>query len=141
MASGHLCLTFADECPDGWEFGPDNETCYRFVTEPSSWLGARYQCDNYDEGDLVIITDQSEMDYISQRMATAGVNDTFWVGEYLSNVSAGVANLWSTDQMWRRCGTAPCGHYYATSPSTVVIDLAEGDQRSSKTYPSCWTPR
>ncbi|XP_071822362.1 uncharacterized protein [Apostichopus japonicus] len=70
------------ECPDGWEFGLDGETCYKFVTEPKSWLSARYECDNYDEGDLVIITSQAELDYVSQRMNMTGSNDIFWVGAY-----------------------------------------------------------
>ncbi|XP_072182333.1 scavenger receptor cysteine-rich domain-containing protein DMBT1-like [Diadema setosum] len=68
-------------CPEGYEYNPANETCYKFVTTPTPWFNARYDCDNVADGDLVVINDQAENDYVMNKMRSLQ-NNSIWIGFY-----------------------------------------------------------
>ena len=74
----HSLSFLADFCPDGYEqVGADS--CYKFVSTPATWDDARYDCLGDDpDGELVVINDAAENDYIKGRIA--GRAEEWWIG-------------------------------------------------------------
>ncbi|XP_033628985.1 uncharacterized protein LOC117291426 [Asterias rubens] len=71
-------------CPDGYEVGNDGETCYKFSLAPASWEDARDECYGVSDGDLLVINDQAEFDYIAAK--SANISGDWWVGWYDQSV-------------------------------------------------------
>ncbi|XP_077981827.1 cubilin-like [Glandiceps talaboti] len=84
-------ITFDSDCPDGYDAGL-NGKCYRFVEEEGvSWHDARLECMTANNGDLVIVNDEEELDYLRSEMN----GQTFWIG--LSYIE------WEHDWLWIDC--------------------------------------
>ena len=66
-------------CPDGYEVGNDGKTCYKFSLAPASWEDARDECYGVSDGDLLVINDQAEFDYIAAK--SANISGDWWVGK------------------------------------------------------------
>ena len=66
------------ECPSGFEASPSGG-CYRFNTGARIFDVARRSCQGYPDGDLVVIDDQDELDYLMGRSADLN-NGTWWIG-------------------------------------------------------------
>ncbi|XP_070564554.1 cubilin-like [Ptychodera flava] len=71
-------LTFDFECLEGYEkhWVGNQERCYKFVSDPKPWDEGREDCLATENGDLVIINDQVELDYVSREMNT----NKYWIG-------------------------------------------------------------
>ena len=63
-------------CPDGFEPGY-NGNCYKFVKRLVTYEEARRDCQQTPGGDLVIISDPTEQQYIQNR----SVDGDWWIGE------------------------------------------------------------
>ena len=64
-------------CPAGYQEGY-NGGCYRFVEGPSSWLEARADCQQTEDGDLAVINDAGEQGYFE---TAGGLMGDWWIGE------------------------------------------------------------
>nr|XP_054752325.1 uncharacterized protein LOC129257911 [Lytechinus pictus] len=87
MSSSGFKLIFQEffDCPEGYEYDPANETCYKFVKTPASWLDARYDCNDVADGDLVVIGDSDENDYVLEKirsMQESNETENWWIGFY-----------------------------------------------------------
>ncbi|XP_071490718.1 uncharacterized protein [Diadema antillarum] len=87
VASTGFKMTFQEffDCPEGYEYDSTNTTCYKFSNTPKSWYEARYDCDNVEDGDLVVIGDDEENSYILERIQELQEGDeteTWWIGFY-----------------------------------------------------------
>ena len=71
----------AVDCPEGYEYDPANDTCYKFVSTPTPWFDARYDCTDVPDGDLVVINNQIENDFVLDKINSMGGNGTdWWIG-------------------------------------------------------------
>ncbi|XP_077864846.1 cubilin-like [Saccoglossus kowalevskii] len=71
-------ITYKAICPTGYDYHivDGEEKCYKFVTVPTkSWDEAREDCLSTLHGDLVIIDDQAELDFINAQMTL-----NYWIG-------------------------------------------------------------
>ncbi|XP_077864849.1 cubilin-like [Saccoglossus kowalevskii] len=64
-------------CPEGYTVGY-NYGCYKFVEDPEDWDEARQDCESTEDGDLVIIDNEDELEFVRDAM---DISD-FWVGYY-----------------------------------------------------------
>ncbi|XP_038048814.1 uncharacterized protein LOC119722655 [Patiria miniata] len=82
MQYGGFSATYEEtfSCPEGYVLGNNGSACYKFVLSPSTWEEARDECLNVADGDLLVINDQAEFEYI-QEMAT-NITGDWWVGWY-----------------------------------------------------------
>ncbi|XP_071940891.1 uncharacterized protein [Antedon mediterranea] len=69
------------KCPVGYSAGNDNVTCYKFSSESKTWFDARLDCLSTPGGDLVIINDKAENDYVNKL-----IGDDSWIGFYDGSV-------------------------------------------------------
>ncbi|XP_077864850.1 cubilin-like [Saccoglossus kowalevskii] len=82
-------ITYEAECPDGYEPAPTG-ICYKFVNDGASWDDARLDCMTTNNGDLVIVDSDAELDYLRTKMT-----NTFWIG--LSYIE------WDYEWLWVDC--------------------------------------
>ena len=67
-------------CPDGYESSPGGG-CYYFFSEGRTYDVARRNCLGDPEGDLVIVDDQDELNYLMTTMSNLNNNESWWIGE------------------------------------------------------------
>ena len=65
-------------CLDGYVEGYQDD-CYKFVTEPTTWLQARSDCQQDANSDLAIINDQGEQEYFEM---AGGLMGDWWIGKF-----------------------------------------------------------
>eukprot|EP00057_Strongylocentrotus_purpuratus_P013986 XP_011668460.1 PREDICTED: uncharacterized protein LOC577309 [Strongylocentrotus purpuratus] len=83
-------------CPDSYEESPGGR-CYLFrnLTNGEWWPAGRRSCDNTVDGDLVIINDEEELNYIMNRTSEIDPDGKWWIG--LSDLTA------DDDWQWVDC--------------------------------------
>ncbi|XP_022112072.1 uncharacterized protein LOC110991164 [Acanthaster planci] len=109
-------------CPGGYEVGPMNNTCYKFVKKLVTWDEARMDCGSVRDGDLVIIDDVMEHDYIMERVVDGdwwiGFSDRGVEGRWQSvnclDLSPWQTSKWAPDQPNDLSGTQDCGQLLET---------------------------
>ncbi|XP_006813597.1 perlucin-like protein, partial [Saccoglossus kowalevskii] len=70
-------ITYSVQCPIGYEPGYD-DNCYKFVDDdPLPWEDARKLCEETQDGDLVVINDDGEMNYV---LSMVGESAVVWIG-------------------------------------------------------------
>ncbi|XP_070564553.1 cubilin-like [Ptychodera flava] len=92
IARAGFIIHFTSDCPEDYEAGTGGK-CYRFVEEGSSWDDARRECMTDLNGDLVIVNDEAELDFLRSKM----LGSTFWIG--LSYME------WDRDWQWVDCSS------------------------------------
>ncbi|XP_077981826.1 cubilin-like [Glandiceps talaboti] len=75
ISDSGFVIEYSIQCPSGYEPG-HNDRCYKFVTDPLPWEEARDDCKETSDGDLVIIDDESEMNYLIGEIG----NNKYWIG-------------------------------------------------------------
>ncbi|XP_039349521.1 lymphocyte antigen 75 [Mauremys reevesii] len=81
-----ICLKPEDGCRDTWEHDPGSESCYQLNTQSAlSWKEAYISCQTQG-GDLLSITNTSELSYIQ---AKDGIAEVFWIGLNQLDISGG----------------------------------------------------
>eukprot|EP00057_Strongylocentrotus_purpuratus_P019386 XP_011673860.1 PREDICTED: uncharacterized protein LOC754003 [Strongylocentrotus purpuratus] len=93
-------LTYEEffDCPTGYSYNPSNDTCYKFVETPTDWFSARYDCTDVADGDIVVINDQVENEYVLETINAMKGNDSsdWWIGYY----DGAINGVWT----WVDCG-------------------------------------
>lgn len=65
----------------------ESGSCYYFSNGMTSYESARGFCLNYPEGDLVIIDDQGELEYLLEMTSEDENEESRWIGTALTSLS------------------------------------------------------
>nr|XP_054765191.1 CD209 antigen-like protein D [Lytechinus pictus] len=115
-------------CPANYEEGP-NGHCYWFSVTPYGymWYWGRQDCAEETDSDLVIVSDEEELDFLRSRVAELSGDDRdWWIGlsqsPYWSWVDCTESNPWQ-DTLWAPGNPRPDSYGCAVlNASGQIID-------------------
>ncbi|XP_022102814.1 uncharacterized protein LOC110985794 isoform X3 [Acanthaster planci] len=77
---GPVIVTTPWGCPEDFEEGPGERSCFAFYNDYGSWDVARRTCGDVKNGDLAIIDSPQELEFIQKRMEEVNPGQMWWLG-------------------------------------------------------------
>lgn len=144
--SGPTCIL--GSCPTGWTLSPHSGTCLAFAYTKTDWISAKKGC-REDNGDLVIITDDSMNQFIWDQISPYA-SAPYWIGlndravegkfQWMDYIEQVTYTNWDVSEPKNRLGTEDCASINSFGAKTMKWSSDNCDMKANficETYADC----